>query len=132
MVAATTTSIRGTSIARTFSAAFVALQEHAKHHPAEAAELALTIQSHLKAAFPMTTLVDTGPMIRVEPVAETALRVTVNTDGAAYEIRIDDSFVRVQLWDVTGDNAMVHFEPAKAVAFRDDLGRVLASIGGGG
>jgi hypothetical protein len=58
------------------------------------------------------------------------LRVDVNADGAAYEIDLDGRFVAVRLFDVTGDDALVHFEPEQAARFRADLSRVLLAFGG--
>lgn len=71
MVAASAMSIRGTTIARTFASAFEALKEHAKQFPAEAAELAQHLGAHLRSAWPMAQLVDTGPVVRVDPPADT-------------------------------------------------------------
>lgn len=61
-------SIRGTTIARTFASAFAALAEHSKHFPGEAADIAQTIHQHLKAAFPMTSMIDTGRVTLVDPL----------------------------------------------------------------
>ncbi len=48
-------------------------------------------------------------------------RVTLNEDGAAYEVAVDGRFIKVRLYDVTGDDALIHFETAQAARFRDDV-----------
>lgn len=50
-----------------------------------------------------------------------AYRVTLNEDGAAYEVAVDGRFIKVRLYDVTGDDALIHFETQQAARFRDDV-----------
>lgn len=48
-------------------------------------------------------------------------RITLNTDGAAYEVTRDGDFIAVRLYDVTGDDALIHFEPAQLATFCSHL-----------
>lgn len=124
-------SQRGRALQRTFAAAFEAAKEHAKTHPHEVAQLFEMLASHLRSAAPMA-LGATAPVAlelvpaQIEP--ETSIRVDLG-DGAAYHLAIADAFLRLQMFDVTGDETMHHFEPKTAKAFRDDLTRVLAAMG---
>jgi hypothetical protein len=133
-VAQSATTSRGVALSRTFVAAFEALKEHAKTHPAEVARLYEAIAGHLRSAAPLTLLVSVPEVVAmaanvpeaIEP--ETHIRRDLG-DGAAYDIGISDRFLRLVMVDVTGDDTMHHFEPEIAKAFLDDMRRVLAAMG---
>lgn len=129
MVTTLSISPRARALQRTFAAAFDAAKEHAKQHPHEVALLYEIIASHLRSASPMslevTMPLDSAP-VPLDP--ETSVRRDLD-DGAAYELRIDNSLLMVRIDDVTGDNAMVHLDPQRGRELRDDLGRVLAAMG---
>lgn len=125
---------RAVALSRTFAAAFEALKEYAKTNPAEVAQLYEAIAGHLRSAAPLTLLASVpelaiGPVVSPPAVKpETSVRVDLG-DGASYHLVIADEFLRMQFFDVTGDEAMHHFTPEKAKAFRDDFSRVLAAMG---
>lgn len=128
---ATAMSDRGRALQRTFAAAFEAAKEHAKHHPHEVVQLYELIASHLRSAAPLSLAADVPVALASVPPAidpETHLRREL-ADGAAYELKIDGALLMLQFFDVTGDNAMHHFDALGGKDFRDDLSRVLAAMG---
>ncbi len=60
-------------------------------------------------------------------------RVEVNADGAAYSIDHDTASgtIGLRLYDVTGDDALVYFEPSQLVQLRADLSTALLQLGQG-
>lgn len=125
---------RGRNIARTLAAALSALDDHGKAFPAERAQLMEMLASHVRNVHPIAFQLDTGPVAfvdlaerAIEP--ETSVRVDLG-DGASYVITIADGYLRLQFFDVTGDETMHHFELPKAKAFRDDVSRVIAAMEG--
>jgi len=65
------------------------------------------------------------------PPAPTAeIRRELNKDGLAYVLAAEDGgkFVRFTLFDVTGDDAMAHLEPAQVRDLVRDLLSVLAAL----
>jgi hypothetical protein len=133
-------SQRAQFILRTFRSAFAALDDCKS--PQERQAVYDQIARHVQNASPMSfsslpdpviaPLIESAPFVRVEPAAllpETHVRREL-ADGAGYDLRVDeDGHLRLVFLDVTGDNAMHHFERKSAEAFRDDFSRVLAAMG---
>jgi len=120
-------SPRGLALQRTFAAAFEAAKEHAKTAPHEVAQLFEMLAAHLRSAAPLALgALATLDVATIEP--ETSVRVDLG-DGASYNLAIVDGFLRLQMFDVTGDETMHHFEVQAGKTFRDDLSRVLAAMG---
>lgn len=83
-------------------------------------------EEHELAAYLRATLREVSPHlgpVQFDPAER--IRETVNTDGAAYEVYRDGEFVAVRLYDVTGDDALVHFTVEQAAKFRAAIGSVL-------
>lgn len=57
---------RKEAMARTFAAAFGALDDLRAKDPEAAREIGVTVQAHLRSSMPQVTLLDTGPMRTVE------------------------------------------------------------------
>lgn len=113
------------------------LVELEKTDPAGVVAIVSALVSHLRSWKPMaaalvpTPPLDSAPFALVEPAVppETHVRRELE-DGAGYDLRVDeDGHLRLVFLDVTGDNAMHHFERKSAEAFRDDFARVLAAMG---
>jgi hypothetical protein len=115
----TITSSHGRSLLSSIRKTLELVAEHAKTQPHEAAMILDALAAHLRSA---------APMAMIDPIGE--LRVTVNGDGAAYHLTSSERLFGVRLYDVTGDDALVLFEPKQGARFITDAQRVLAAVGG--
>lgn len=132
MVALPTLSDRANALVRTFQAALKALDDHKLH--GERSQIYDLLAAHIRSASPMSFAL---PDPVLAPVDVNSVQVETHVrrdleDGAGYDLRLDDGFLRLTFLDVTGDNAMHHFVRDRAKEFHEDFGRVLAAMVGGG
>ena len=119
-------SERGRALMRTFRAAFAALDEHQKEHPGEVLELASSVMSHCRSAWPqaLTAMpaLDTAPFALVEPPVNEIER-TICADGK-YRLSFDEGHIALLITD-EADTACGVMTPAMAEALIADVRRVL-------
>lgn len=118
-------SDRGRHISRTFAAAFEALKEHAKQHPAEVADIYERLAAHLRSVAPLTLLtptLDTGPIARIEPPVNEIER-SICADGK-YRLSFDEGHLALVVTD-EGDTAAGVLTPEMAETLRADIARVM-------
>lgn len=56
------------------------------------------------------------------------VRATLGVDGAAYELSTTNDLVGLRLYDVTGDDALVHMTPEQVHQLRADLAATLQQL----
>lgn len=112
------TSARATAIARTFAAAFEALREHGKRHPAEAQQIAESLSAHLRSAYPMSTMLDTGPVAKLDPVASVERELA---DGSRYHMHSENGCTVLRIRDADDDIAVVTLTAVEATRLRADV-----------
>lgn len=82
---------------------------------------------HELAAYLRATIREVAPHlgpVQFEPADR--IRETLNTDGAAYEVRAsDDGLIALHIWDALGDDALVNMSHEQAARLRAHLGSIL-------